>query len=241
MRCLGFSGPATVLVCLIHATVAQAVVVGQIDTFEDGTTQNWAVALLGMGHPAPPSNVATGGPAGTNDNFLLLTALGGSDAGSRLTVINVTQWTGDYAGQGVGAISMDVNNFGSTSLSLRLYFADPSGGPPSNTAISTSVVVVPSGSGWQTVVFPIAQVTLTPLTGNLTTLLSNTTELRLVHSASGTFPGEAIAAVLGVDNIQALASSGLPVPGLGSRSLAILTVAVAMAGALALLRRGSVM
>ncbi|MBM3727132.1 MAG: hypothetical protein FJW40_17130 [Acidobacteria bacterium] len=49
---------------LFAAFAAQlpAVSVGQIDTFEDGTTQNWLVGLLGAPHPAPPANMA-GGPA----------------------------------------------------------------------------------------------------------------------------------------------------------------------------------
>ena len=59
------------------------------DTFEDGSTQGWVANLLGMGsHPAPPANVADGGPLGAGDNYLQITALGGGGAGSRLSAIN---------------------------------------------------------------------------------------------------------------------------------------------------------
>lgn len=75
---------------------ASAVTVDQVDTFEDGTTQGWVVGLLGSAHPAPPINVPTNGPAGAGDHFLQLTAVGGDFAGSRLTVINATQWGGNY-------------------------------------------------------------------------------------------------------------------------------------------------
>jgi hypothetical protein len=79
---------------LIYPRLASPVTLGQIDTFEDGTTQNWLVGLLGAPHPAPPVNVPTGGPAGVDDNYLLLSAIGGVGAGNRLTAINVSQWGG---------------------------------------------------------------------------------------------------------------------------------------------------
>jgi hypothetical protein len=59
--------------CLI-ASSSWAVTVGQVDTFEDGTTQGWVAGVLGAVHPVPPAN-ALGGPAGANDNYLLLTSL----------------------------------------------------------------------------------------------------------------------------------------------------------------------
>ena len=80
-----------------------------IDDFEDGTTAGWHVGDPAQ-HPAPPVNVSTGGPAGAGDAYLQLQALGGSGAGSRLSVLNLSQWTGDFTG--VPAIEMDVNNFG---------------------------------------------------------------------------------------------------------------------------------
>ena len=66
--------------------------------------------------------MATGGPAVVDDNYLLLTAVGGLGAGSRLTVINPAQWAGDYLAGGVESISMDLINLGQNYLSLRLQF-----------------------------------------------------------------------------------------------------------------------
>jgi hypothetical protein len=183
---------------------ASAVTLGQKDTFEDGTTGNWVVGLLGASHPAPPVNVSTGGPTGVDDNYLLLSALGSSGAGNRLSVINLSQWTGDYLAAGVTAIVMDLNNLGPADLSLRLLFADPSGGPPTNLAFSTQAVVVPAGSGWTSVVFPIASGDLTAGSGTVAAALMNTTEMRLFHSPTAVFPGPAVIASLGVDNIQAV-------------------------------------
>jgi hypothetical protein len=91
--------------CLLLPTAVVAdPLVGQIDTFEDGTIQNWHV---GMDAPpaARPANIASGGPGGAGDNYLRLTALGGNGPSSKLSVINNSQWTGNYLASGVNAIS----------------------------------------------------------------------------------------------------------------------------------------
>ncbi|HET8548321.1 MAG TPA: hypothetical protein VFL57_09970 [Bryobacteraceae bacterium] len=199
----------------LTAQMVQAVTIGQIDTFEDGTTQNWVVNLLGMGtHPAPPVNQPNGGPGGAGDNFLLLTSFGGTGAGSRMSAINVAQWSGNYLAAGIGAISMDLRNLGNTDLTLRLLIADPMGGPPQNEAISQGVFL-PVASGWMSVTIPISAGTMTAQSGNVVTALTNATELRIFHSPTAAFPGPPIAASLGVDNIQAIPGPAIPEPATG--------------------------
>lgn len=206
-----------------------AVSVGQIDTFEDGTTQGW-IGGLGMGapHPAPPVN-ALGGPGGASDNFLQLTSVGGGGSGGRLSVLNLSQWTGNYIAAGVNSISMDLINLGNTNLSLRLVFEDPTTGPPSNIAFSQSAFMLPAGSGWTHAVFPISVSDLQAGLGDVTTALTNTTAIRLYHSASPNFPNPVfpiapIVAQVGVDNIQASAAR---VPDGGSTALLLLPVLLA--------------
>ena len=206
---------------------AAPILVGQQDTFEDGTTQGWVVSLLGAPSPAPPVNVATGGPAGLNDNYLLLSAVGGIGAGSRLTVINPVQWAGDYLAGGVGSISMDLINLGPTDLSLRLLFEDPTGAPPTNVAISTTPIVLAVGSGWVHATFDIGLGALTSLVGDSSAALSGTTAFRLFHSEAIGFPGPSIVASLGVDNITAHAATEVPEP--ASLLLMGATVAAAFA------------
>ena len=209
---------------------AQAAVIGQIDTFEDGTTQGWVV---GVGPfqpvvPFPPVNVASGGPGGVNDNFLRLTSTGQSGSispGSRLTALNASQWSGDYLAAGIGAIEMDVRNFGASDLSLRLLFQDGMGGPPTAVAFSTNALVLPTGGGWTHVVFPIAPSDLTAALGSVSDALSTATMLRIFHGAAPAFPGEQTAGVLGIDNIRALAVAPVPEPA------TILTLALGLAGA----------
>ena len=102
---------------LAAATIQGAV----IDDFEDGTTQNWVVGLLGAPSPVPPANVTDGGPSGAGDNYMQLTSLGGAGAGSRLVAINLSQWAGNYTSLGFTSISMDLRNLGDTDLSIRGY------------------------------------------------------------------------------------------------------------------------
>ncbi len=194
-----------VLVCLSPMSMAAPVAIG-VDDFEDGTTQNWIVAAgpFGATHPAPPDNVPDGGPMGNDDNFLLLRSLGGDGPGSRLSVINLAQWAGDYIAAQIPGIRMDVRNFGTTDLYLRLLVADPIPGPPQNEAFSTDPVVVPAGSDWMPVFFPLAPGSLTAGAGNVITALTNATELRLFHNPDAAFPPPPVEAELGIDNITAV-------------------------------------
>jgi hypothetical protein len=113
-------------------------------------------------------------------------------------------WTGNYLTSGVNAISMDVNNVGTTDLSLRLYLENPMMGPPTDEAI-TSAVFLAAGSGWRPVTFLIDPANLIVLSGNATTLLSNVTSLRIYNGPTASFPGPGVPAQLGVDNIGATA------------------------------------
>lgn len=201
--------------CLATAPSVAAVSVGHVDSFEDGTTQGWTINLVGFGAPpaaAYPTNVASGGPSGVDDNYLQLTALGGSGAGSRLVGINVgTAWTGNYASAGLTGIRLQARNLGPTDLSLRLMLANPLGAPPVDVAISDDALVLPSGGGWTTLELSLLQADLLLLQGDFDQLLGNITELRLFHSTLDAFPGAPIAAQLGVDNITAL-GNGTPPP-----------------------------
>jgi hypothetical protein len=195
------------------APVRAQVVLGQLDTFEDGTTTGWRVG--DPTHPAPPTNIPTGGPAGVGDNYLQLTALGGGGPASKLSAFNVAQWAGNYIAAGVTFITLNARNTGPDDLFLRLLFADPVAGPPSNVAITDSVFL-PAGGGWTYAVFAVDPGSLITVLGDATTALTNATELRIFHNPAPTFPGPPngippVTAVLGVDNILA-ANRALVVP-----------------------------
>ena len=186
------------------AAPAFGAVLGQVDDFEDGTTQGWVVGVaMGAVHPAPPANVADGGPLGAGDNYLQLTSIGGAAAGSRLAVLNLSQWTGNYLADGIGLIAMDLMNLGNTDLALRLYLENPMAGPPTDDAV-TDAFLLPAGAGWQRAIFNVGATGLTALNGDLNTLLSNVTAIRIIHNPDPTFPPPAVTSVLGVDNIAAI-------------------------------------
>lgn len=193
------------LACAVVPQFVRAVTPGQTDTFAGGSLDNWFAGGLGFGSvpPVPPSVQATGGPGGAGDSYMLVTGLGGQGAGSRIAVINTAQWSGNYLTSGVSSIGIDLKNFGSTDLTVRLLFEDPMGGPPVDQAVTTLGVVLPAGGGWTHAVFGLSPSSFTVLSGTLTPLLSNTTLIRIIDSPT---PTDAVPIVgkLGIDNVQAI-------------------------------------
>jgi hypothetical protein len=183
-----------------YPQIASAVVVGQTDTFENGTPQGW---IAGFFDPHPPVNVATGGPQGVGDHYLKVTSSGGLGAGSKLVTFSTTQWTGNYTTAGIVAIGMDLNNLGNTGLVIRLAINGPGGEIASLNGVS-----LPPGGGWNSVKFSVtaADFAKTLSTGNIAATLAGVTELRILHCTTPQYEGTVIAAVLGIDNIKAMAN-----------------------------------
>ena len=240
LSCL-FSAACALALCVASAGTACAdPVVGQINNFEDGTTQGWVIGIgpFNPPPPFPPTNIPTGGPAGAGDNYLRLTStgIGGPppNPNSRLSVINTSpQWTGNYLTSGVNAITMDVINLGATDLYLRLLFEDPMGGPPQNEAFSASPIVLSAGSGWTSVTFLINPGNLTARSGTVQGALTNTTAIRIYHSPQARFPGPPVAGQLGIDNIRAVgAATAVPEPA------TMILLGTGLAGVVARVRRG---
>jgi hypothetical protein len=183
---------------------ALALPVGSVDTFEGSTTEGWLINVLGVGGNVPqPVVVPTGGPGGAGDGYLQLTADGGNGPGGKLVALNLNQWAGDYGN--VSGIRMDVRNFGATDLALRLLFEELGPMGPVNIAASTVPLLLPAGSGWTTLLFPVGLSSLTALEGSVAAVLSNAHVLRIFHNPVIGFPPPAVAARLGIDNVQAVA------------------------------------
>ena len=180
------------------AAPALALSLGMVDTFQSGTTEGWSA---GAASSTPPTVVGSGGPAGAGDAYLYVVATGGLGPNSRLTAIAGPQWAGNYSATGVERITLDVKNFGSTDLDLRLWLSGPLGA----TALSSSPVRVPAGSGWMPISFSLD---ISALSGQPLATLADTQQLRLFHSSSASFPGDAVVAALGVDNVSAVPEPG---------------------------------
>ncbi len=200
------------VVTLSAVAKADPVVLGQVDTFQTGP-QGWLIGFGAGPFPTTPLPIVTGGgPAGAGDNYLLVSATGQEGPFSRLSAINNTQWAGNYIAAGVNAITMDLNNFGPSALSLRLLVAGPFGptGPPGNIAFSTDAIFLAAGSGWTSVTFLIGPEHLMASRGSVTGALMNAGVLRLFHNPAPVFSGmpnaiPPVNARLGVDNIRAAA------------------------------------
>ena len=185
---------------LLSAAPLAAITLGQVDTFQDGTTQGWSE---GVNSPNPPTNIATGGPAGAGDRNLQNISSGGFGAGSKMIMFNTAQWTGNYTAAGVIRIEADMANLGTTVLNMRITLEG------SSIYSSSSAAVLPADGQWYHVAFNInaASLTLVSGPGPLSNLLSNVTELRLLSSASPSSNGDALVGTLGVDNITAVGDS----------------------------------
>jgi hypothetical protein len=203
------------------ASTANASLVGQVDTFQDGSIDNW-------GGGASPVNVTDGGPAGTGDHFLQITSSGGGGPGSKLTTFNRSQWLGDYTSPVIGSISMDLEDLGSSPLSIRVAFKDGTGSGAAGYA-STNAFSLPADSAWHHATFLLSGSAFTGINSpaeSFSTLLTSPAEFRIISSGSPALDGDVIAASLGVDNITAVSA---PVPEPATMSV-LLTGAGVMLG-----------
>jgi hypothetical protein len=212
---------AAPLAALGFANGARAVAVGQSDDFEDGT-QGWT---SGATSPAPPIQVATGGPDGADDAWLQIAGSGGSGPGSRVAAVNDAQWTGDYTG--ASELQVDLQVTSATDLAIRLYLRVDA------CSVVTEAVPVAAGAGWARVSFGITPEELVNSMEDgcpdIALALANVTRLHVAHSpepsAASSLPPTA--GVLGVDNLTLVPEPG----GAGAAWVA--------AGALAALRSRS--
>jgi hypothetical protein len=195
-------------------------ILGQVDTFENNTSQGWMIGNPLARNPpvtdpfTPPAIVPTGGPAGAGDHFLLLTA-DDVRAGGRLTVFNRQQWAGNFLSAGVNAVELELKNFGTTNLSIRIAIKAGIGiGSPGYS--STVPFDLPPDGQWHQALFQLDAASLTPIGAAppLDVLLSNVAEFRILNSARPALNGDDVTAQLGIDEIRAL-----EVPELGSLAL----------------------
>lgn len=189
------------LVAPLISSPAFAIELGQIDDFENGTTQSWR---KGTSSTMPPTNINTGGPSGASDNYLQTISTGGFGANSKQVIINSAQWTGDYLAAGVDEIAMEFRNSGMSTLHMRIALK---GGPGAGSWFSSTVAFqVAADSNWHPASFSISESDLTRVSGALTyaTALASVTEVRILVSQSAPdFRGDTIASTLGIDDIEA--------------------------------------
>ncbi len=185
------------------SAAAASIVAGQVDDFEDGTEQAWTGAF-----GSPPINVASGGPAGVNDNYLQATSTGGAGPGSKLAAYNGVQWAGDYIAAGVTAIQVDMKNFSASGAALEMRLLLPFGGGGDFT--STLSQTVAADGAWHTLTFGLSAADLSYVGGsseNLNLTLQGVFRVLFRHQPGApTGPGVGVPIVgqLGIDNVFAI-------------------------------------
>jgi hypothetical protein len=204
------------------------ITLGHIDSFEPGTTLNWTNGAGGGNE-----SIQAGGPAGLSDHYLQVISTGGGGGGSRMTVFNRVQWTGNYIAAGVN--DFDLNLFapaGGTPLPVRLAFkSSTSNGTPGY--VSTVPFVLPADGAWHHTDFRLTAAAMTavgsPTAFNTFFSIPGPVEMRIISSVNPSLDGDAIAATLGVDEIHA-GFTPTPEPG---GTLAVVLPAAGVAGPLA--------
>ena len=161
--------------------------VGQVNDFEDGTTQDWQIDLFGGGATNPPTNELNG-MGGASDNYLSYTTNGnGGGAGSRMVILNVgSNWTGDFTADGIVEVNMFVRAI-DNDLDVRVAF-NGSGGE----ICTTNAVTVTPADGWVFVALPIAagDFTLVDSGTDAAATLANVTEMRILSNSTPAWRGE---------------------------------------------------
>jgi hypothetical protein len=201
-----------------------AITINQTQTFDE-IDSPWIIGVGPGGATPAIVPIELGGPGGPNDSYLSIVSTGGDGPGSRLSAQNFNIWAGDYLNTGVTHIRMDVRNFGTNDVALRLLFVEFGMSEPVGIAF-TDAVAVPAGSDWQNIEFNIMPSALTAPLGTVESILANAGELRIYHNPDPFFiPGQmpGIVANIGVDNIVA---AEIPEPS----TLSLLGVGLLVAG-----------
>ena len=171
----------------------------QVNTFQAGNVAAWTNG----DRITDPAIVAAGGPAGASDAFLRVTANGGGGPGSKLITFNQSAaWSGNFTTAGVNAISMDLKNFNTFPLSMRIGLEETGG----TWYVLNPAFTLPADNAWHTATFNLAAANFSTVTGGtpLATGLTRVREFRILHNPSVDYRGAAVSASFGVDNIRAV-------------------------------------
>jgi len=174
--------------CTTALGVAQANL-GQIDTFSDGTTQSWAGG-------SSPTNIASGGPAGSGDRYLQISA-----TANFLATFNIDRWGGSFTAANITRIECDLKNLGATPLVVRLVLFASDGSRWS----STNAVSLDAGSAWTDAAWDLSDSGFerTVGTGTFAQAMAGIERIMLRHEPTITAGGTSVTGALGIDNFSA--------------------------------------
>lgn len=193
-----------ILLTALSGSRAAGVTFGQLDSFQSGTA-GWQ---QGFGSPNPTSVVAGGGPDGAADPYLKNVSTGTFSAGGKQVMFNTAQWAGNFVSAGVTRMTVEMANFGTTPLAMRVWV---SGGTLGGQYGSSNAVALAPDGQWHPVTFDLSAAGMTAVsaTDTLAHVMADVTELRVLSAVAG--PGEhgdIIASTLGADEFRATTVPG---------------------------------
>lgn len=185
---------AAVVAAVSGVVATQAIVLGQIDDFQNGTLNNWRGGFPG------PEVVPDDGPQGVADQYMRQMA----DAISppHLAVTNDVQWAGDYITEGVNVLQVHLRNEGKTELEIRATLTSST----TNRWTSTKAFMLPPDGRWYKANFPLRESDLTRTAGtqSYATFMSFVPTLLFRHdSGTPSHQPEPVVGTMGLDNITA--------------------------------------
>jgi hypothetical protein len=183
------------------ARVAECVTLNQIDTFQ-GSKNNWTDGHAGDNLAV----IANGGPNGAGDGYLQVSS-GSAGGEPRLITFNQNQWTGNYIAAHVKSISMELKNFGLSTLPIRIAIRNQTGGAVVQGYSSTNAFMLPADGNWHLAQFKLDNANMTATGAGLPPLLTElltVADFRLLSAAQPAIIGDAISARIGVDDITAV-------------------------------------
>ncbi|MFT4547871.1 MAG: hypothetical protein ACI9UA_005423 [Pseudoalteromonas tetraodonis] len=173
------------------ASTHAAIVSGLVSDFEDGTTQGWAGG-------ANPTNVASGGPDGADDNFLRV------GNGGRLATHNTT--LSGVIDSAATAIQVDLRRpiADADDIDVRLVLLGPG---TSNRWTSTALQVVPEDSAWATYTFSLLEADLSQVQGTASyaEMVADVNRVMFRYDPGTPSPGgSVIGGNLDIDNVRVI-------------------------------------
>jgi hypothetical protein len=207
---LSFS--AIVALMAVLASSAQAITPGQIDTFDNTPVGNPTLGWTNGGAGFGIANIDHDGPGGSTDHFLQVSS--GSFGGpSKLVMFdgaNDAHWLGNYISAGVRGLKMDLKNFGTDPLPVRIGIREAPAGQNQGAPgyATTNAFNLPADGQWhQNVFFTLLPGSVTAIgtpANSLTADLTNVTDLRVLVSSLPALQGDFLSGQIGFDNITTI-------------------------------------
>lgn len=195
------------LILIANAVYAQGISLGNWDDFESETTAGWR---HDEGSPNPPIVVPIGGEGGPEDAYLENFSSGDGGPGGTHVIFNAdNRWTGDYIAGGVNKLSVNIINFLSEPLQMRVGLIDSGG----NCWATDPAVAIQPFSTWSNYEFTLDESTMVPAgAADFESVARDVAQVRIfsaltLGNGQTGCGGDAVLAVSGYDDIRSYADT----------------------------------